>query len=328
MKVIGADIGGTHSRFGLFETKGRRLSLVHTETLPSAEYACLDDALANFIKRVDVEPAAAAFGVPGPVRDGRSQTTNLPWQIDERALSSILGGHSAILINDLEAQAWGIEWLGEDDWVALQAGVPDPEGNRAILAAGTGLGQAGLCRVHGGYRPFGTEGGHTDFAPATRLEMDLLENLAARFGHVSWERLVSGPGLENLFDFLDGRSAVPGAASLDTKEPDRAAAIARAAESRECPVCIAALDLFARLFGAEAGNLALKMMATGGLYLGGGIAPKMLVELRTGGFLERFRAKGRFAELMASIPVRVIIHPHAALLGAASVAMRRLLEST
>jgi len=139
--------------------------------------------------------------------------------------------------------------------------------------------------------------------------------------------LVSGPGLENLFDFLDERSAVPGATSLDTKEPDRAAAIARAAESRECPVCIAALDLFARLFGAEAGNLALKMMATAGLYLGGGIAPKILPKLQAGGFLERFRAKGRFGDLMASIPVRVITNPHTALLGAAGVAMRHHMET-
>jgi glucokinase len=325
--VIGADIGGTNCRFGLFDSNGDRLRLLHAEILPSARFRSVEEVLTRFLRDLEVRPAAAAFGVPGPVRDGHSQTTNLPWRVDQSKLSVALGGHPAVLLNDLEAQAWGIEWLAEDDWVELQAGVPNPEGNRAILAAGTGLGQAGLCRSRKGYRPFATEGGHTDFAPANRLEMDLLGWLAIRFGHVSWERLVSGPGLENIFDFLNERAATPDRAALDAETDDRAAAIAQAAAGG-CPLCTRALGVFVELYGAEAGNLALKMMATGGLYLGGGIAPKLLPKLQQGGFLARFRAKGRFEALMESIPVRVITHPHAALLGAAGVALRRLLSET
>jgi glucokinase len=323
MLVIGADIGGTHSRFGLFERDGGQLTLQSTRVLSSGDFASLEEALSAALRQLEVEPDAAGFGVPGPVREGRARITNLPWVVDTAKLSAVLGGRPARLLNDLEAQAWGIRWLGPDDLVELQPGRPGAAGNQAIISAGTGLGEAGLLWDGQTHHPFATEGGHADFGPGSALETELWAHLASAHGHVSWERLVSGPGLVNIFAFLLGRA--DSAASVEASEllsaTDPAAAIAEAALAGHCRLCAQALELFVALYGAEAGNLALKTMATGGLYLGGGIAPKMLEALRQGRFLQRFTDKGRFAELLRSIPVRVIVSPYTALFGAAGAAI-------
>jgi len=322
MLVIGADIGGTHSRFGLFEREGRQLRLRGTQTLSSEVFTSLEEVLSAALRQLGAQPEAAGFGVPGPVRDERARITNLPWVVDAPALSAVLGGCPVRLLNDLEAQAWGIRWLGPDDLVELQPGQPGAHGNQAIIAAGTGLGEAGLYWDGETHHPFATEGGHADFAPGSGLERELLAHLGSTYGHLSWERLVSGPGLRDIFAFLLGRAG--SGPSAEAKEPleaaDPSAAIAEAALQGRCRLCARALDLFVELYGAEAGNLALKMMATGGLYLGGGIAPKILDALRRGGFLRRFTDKGRFEELLRSIPVRVILNPHTALFGAAGAA--------
>ncbi len=323
MLVIGTDIGGTHSRFGLFECEGTRLRLRATRTLPSATFSSLEKALSAALRQLGAQPDAAGFGVPGPVRDGTAYITNLPWVVDAAALSGALGGRPVRLLNDLEAQAWGIRWLGPDDLVELQAGQAGSLGNQAIIAAGTGLGEAGLYWDGKDHHPFATEGGHADFAPGSTLESELLAHLAGSYGHLSWERLLSGPGLREIFAFLCQRADAPDAADsaqeiLDAADP--AAAITEAALAGRCALCSQALDLFVELYGAEAGNLALKMMATGGVYIGGGIAPKILPTLRRGGFLRRFADKGRFGALLRSIRVRVILNPHTALFGAAGAA--------
>ncbi len=322
MLVIGADIGGTHSRFGLFQGTGGQLRLLRAETLASGSFASLEDALAKALQRLQASPEAAGFGVPGPVRNGVAHITNLPWVVDADALSSTLGGRPAALLNDLEAQAWGVRWLSPADILVLQEGSRAAPGNRAIAAAGTGLGEAGLYWDGESHHPFATEGGHADFAPGSPLETDLLAYLQGKYGHVSWERLVSGQGLVEIFEFLSRRDAAAPAQEI-RNAPDAAAAIAESALAGRCALCSRALDLFVELYGAEAGNLALKLMATGGVYLGGGIAPKILPRLQQQGFLRRFGAKGRFESLMRSIPVSVILNPHTALFGAAAAAIRR-----
>jgi glucokinase len=305
MLVIGADIGGTHSRFGLFQGTGGQLRLLRAETLASGSFASLEDALAKALQRLQASPEAAGFGVPGPVRNGVAHITNLPWIVNVDALSSTLGGRPAALLNDLEAQAWGVRWLSPADILVLQEGSRAAQGNRAIAAAGTGLGEAGLYWDGESHHPFATEGGHADFAPDS-----------------PGERLVSGQGLVEIFEFLSRRDAVAPEQEI-RNAPDPAAAIAESALAGRCALCSRALDLFVELYGAEAGNLALKLMATGGVYLGGGIAPKILPRLQQQGFLRRFGAKGRFESLMRSIPVSVILNPHTALFGAAAAAIRR-----
>jgi glucokinase len=226
------------------------------------------------------------------------------------------------VINDLEAQAWGIAVLGPQDFVSLSAGSSDARGNAALIAAGTGLGQAGLYWDGITHRPFASEGGHTSFAPADDLEIALLEFLARRFGgHVSWERVVCGPGLVNLHDFLiEYRHQDPTSEHAERVRKEDPKAITEEALSGGCPLCVEALDLFARFYGAEAGNLALKLMATGGIYLGGGIAPKIVDKLQDRVFMTAFTAKGRMAPLLERIPVRVIVREGTALLGAARYA--------
>jgi len=260
--------------------------------------------------------------VAGPIRDGLCQITNLPWRIDIRQLGQAFGWPRVHLLNDLEAVAWGIPALAADDLAVLQAGEEGAGGNACVLAAGTGLGEAGLFWDGQRHHPFATEGGHADFAPASVLEEELLGWLRQRHGHVSWERLVSGPGIGNLYHFLaeraDGQSSQAGEATLLVAEDgdDLAATIATRAAAGSCRLCRATLDLFARLYGREAGNLALKHLALGGVYLAGGIAPRHLGLLGAGGFLEAFLDKGRMTPLLLRMPVKVILNPRVALYGA------------
>lgn len=319
LRVLSGDIGGTKTRLAMFEVAGAQLRSVVERSYPSRDFAALDDLIEDFLGAGDSRPDAAAFGIAGPVRDNVVDVTNLPWRISAAELAARFRIPRVALLNDLEANAWGLRALGEKDFHTLNAGVENPEGNAAIIAAGTGLGEAGLYRDGGRYRPFATEGGHADFSPGSELEIELLRFLMARYGHVSWERLVSGPGLVNIHDFLVHyrKHAVPDWLRDDMQADDPAAAISRAAQTGRDALCVEALALFVRLYGVEAGNLALKMMASGGLYLGGGIAPKILESLEGGAFMDAFRAKGRMQGLLEHMPVRVILNDRTALYGPA-----------
>ena len=318
--ILAGDIGGTSTRIALAHVEGRTLSLDPVERYASREHPGLGEIVSDFLARHPAPVDRACFGIAGPVRSGRVETPNLPWIIEAAALSRVLRSAPVKLINDLEANAYGVFTLGPDDFEVLNAGDPAPDGNAAILSAGTGLGEAGY---HGDGRelhPFASEGGHADFAARSDLEIELFRWLLPRFGgHVSYERVLSGPGLVNVYTFLrdTGRGEEPSKLSEEMRTGDPAAAISTAALRATSPLAVAALDLFVSILGAEAGNLALKMKATRGIYLGGGIAPKILPRLKRPGFLEAFVDKGRFRAFMEAIPVKVILNEHTALRGAA-----------
>jgi glucokinase len=319
--VLAGDVGGTNARLALFEARPEGPSLRLLETLSSRAHATFDEILRAFRARHPEPVEAACVGIAGPVVDGRVAASNLPWTVDGRVLAGVLGLPRAELINDLEANAYGLAALGPDDVATLREGEADAAAGGALISAGTGLGEAGLRReADGSFRPIRSEGGHADFAPNGELQVELLGFLAREFGHVSWERVLSGPGLLNVYRFLrdSGRGTEPGWLAEELRDGDDApAAIARAAETGRSELCAAALELFAALYGAEAGNLALKFLALGGVFLGGGIAPKILPILRGPGFLAAFADKGRLRPLLEKIPVRVILADRTALLGAA-----------
>jgi glucokinase len=320
--ILAGDIGGTNARLAFFDVADGRFSLVSASVFPSREFAGLDQIVAKFVDTSNLHPDAACFGVAGPVRNGRVETSNLPWVIESKRLADELNLTKAVLINDLEANAWGIAALDPKDVVALNQVKGDPVGNQAVISAGTGLGEAGMYWDGSKHHIFASEGGHTDFAPRDELEIDLFRYLSGRFGHVSYERVLSGPGLVNVFHFLrdTGRGAEPQWLTDEMLHSDPAAAISNAALSGKCPLCEQALDVFVSVFGAEAGNLALKVMATGGVYLGGGIAPKMLAKLSGPLFMHAFLGKGRMQPLLESMPVKVITNDKTALMGAARCA--------
>jgi glucokinase len=305
--ILTGDIGGTNTRLATVAYSDSRVQAIDGHTFSSPAYASLNDIVGEFLDaRPDFQPTAAAFGVAGPVVRGVCRVTNLPWVVDGAALAERLRLEQAHVLNDLEALAWGIDILQPDETVSLQLGAADARGNRAVIAAGTGLGEAGVFFDGRYHVPFATEGGHAEFAAATERDWQLHGFLERRFGHVSWERVVSGPGLVHLFEFLldDAGRATPD--WLRDPAQDGAAAITRRALSETDPLCVETLDWFARLYGAEAGNLALKMNARGGVYLGGGIAPKVLSALQKGAFLAGFLDKGRMRDLVEAMPVRVI----------------------
>jgi glucokinase len=321
--ILAGDIGGTKASIAFFE--GTPLRVVVQQTFASHEHAGLDEIVGQFVGRNRLRVQQAAFGVAGPVHDGRSRTTNLPWVVDARTLATALGIPRVWLLNDLEATAYGVAALEPADFVTLNAGAADAAGNAAIIAAGTGLGEAGLFWDGLTHHPFATEGGHTNFGATDALEGELLQWLSKQFDHVSWERLVSGMGLLNIYHFLrdtyraDERTWL--AEQMKTGDP--AATIAHTAQSGTSPLCQQTLDLFMALYGSEAGNLALKIMATGGVYVGGGIAPKNIGKLKDGTFMRHFLAKGRMRSLLEAMPVRVILNEKTALLGAARCAAVR-----
>lgn len=320
--ILAGDIGGTNARLAFFDVTNGSLRLVSASVFPSREYAGLDQIVSRFVDTSKLHPDAACFGVAGPVRNGRVEASNLPWVIESKRLADELNLKSAVLINDLEANAWGIAALDSKDVVLLNQVKGTPVGNQAVISAGTGLGEAGMYWDGVKYHIFASEGGHADFAPRNELEMDLFRYLSGRFGHVSYERIVSGPGLVNVFHFLrdTGRGAEPQWLTEEMSHADPAAAISRAALDGKCPLCEQALDLFVSVYAAEAGNLALKLMATGGVYLGGGIAPKMLAKLSGPLFMHAFVGKGRMQPLLETIPVKVITNDKTALMGAARCA--------
>ena len=323
--ILSGDIGGTKTRLAIVEVTGTRVNILREISYPSCNFSTFEALLGEFLSDAE-SPRHAAFGVAGPVQGRVVQTTNLPWHIDADALQKGFGFTRCTLLNDLEATACGLPALGEEDLLTLQAGAKDACGNRAVIAAGTGLGEAGLYWDGHQHQPFATEGGHASFSPADTLEFALLRHLQQQFGHVSWERVVSGMGLVSLHEFLCQyrNITVPDWLFQQMREGDAAAAISLAASSGRDALCIETLEWFVRLYGAEAGNLALKVMSRGGVYLGGGIAPKILPLLTSGAFLQAFTDKGRMRHLLEAMPVRIILNDRAALYGPALRAAQQM----
>lgn len=317
-RFLAGDIGGTKTRLAVATVQGSKVLIEHEASFPSQAYPRFENLLGEFLSGTAM-PGCAAFGVAGPVQGRAVQTTNLPWHIDADALQRRFGFASCILLNDLEATAYGLPALAPEELLTLQAGVINACGNAAVIAAGTGLGEAGLYWDGRQYRPFATEGGHASFSPANEQEFALLRYLQQQHQHVSWERVASGMGLLSLHGFLRQyrRVAVPHWLSDEMQSGDAASAISAAALAGSDEICVETLRWFVRMLGAEAGNLALKIMSRGGLYLGGGIAPKILPLLKNGEFLEAFLNKGRMRPQLEAMPVRVILNDRAALYGPA-----------
>jgi glucokinase len=321
--IFAADIGGTNARLGLFEP-GTRLSAIATKTYPSRHHGSLEEIVERFLAEHPAAPKRACFAIAGPVSEGCAFATNLAWNVDAQRLGRVVGLKEIVLINDLEAVAHGLGDLDHDDVVVLHPGAPGAEGNRAIIAAGTGLGEAGAYWDGHVHHPFASEGGHADFGARTREEMELLTRLSAKFGRVSYERLVSGSGLQEIYAFLRDRSLDQEPLWLTQEfavEPPSVVIVRNALNGRS-ERCLEALDRFVSIYGAEAGNLALKIMARGGVWIAGGIAPRILARLQTPGFLESFLAKGRMRPLLERMAIRVILNDKVGLLGAARHASR------
>jgi len=324
--ILVGDIGGTKATLALAHAD-HPLGAEHVVTVASRDHDSAADLVAAYAAAHPAPLEAACLGVPGPVIGDTVKATNLPWVIHRAAIAERLGDAPVILLNDLEAFGWGLAILPPERFAVLQDGAPGAEGNQALIAAGTGLGQAGLFWDGQRHVPFASEGGHADLAPRTAREIRLLEFLARRHGHVSWERALSGTGLMNIFEFLqeiEGMS-VPAdlAAALARGVRHDPAIVSTAALAERAPIAVEALAMFTNLFGAEAGNLALKFKATGGFYLGGGIAPKILPKLQDGSFVAAFVDKGRFMDMLKGVPVRVVLDTSTALYGAARYAAER-----
>ncbi len=327
--ILAGDVGGTKTNLGLFERAGDGLRLVRSDKFHSPDFPGLSAVIHAFLGAgpAGSQPVgsieAACFGIPGPVSDNRASTPNLAWVVDGPAISADIRVERLALINDLVATAEGIPLLKPGEVAVLHEGSPEPLGNRVLIAAGTGLGMSQLPRIGDRWVPVPSEGGHADYPPRTEDEIDLLRYLREHFGRVSAERVVSGPGLFNLYNFLrDARKLpeTPQVRSALGRGEDPAKVIgeaALAAGPHGCDLCSRALDMLVAAYGALAGNLALLGTATGGVYLGGGIAPKILPRLTLGPFLQAFTAKGRFVPYLKKVPVRVILNDQAALLGAA-----------
>jgi glucokinase len=324
--ILAGDIGGTKTHLALFENG----NCVHEKKFASQEYAGLLQVVEEFLSLHPASIERACFGVAGPVVNGVSQTTNLPWKIDAVELAKGLKISQVFLINDLEAHAWGIRSLKPTQVLTLNEGNSAVLGNQALIAAGTGLGEAGLYWNGKTHLPFACEGGHADFAAQTELEMELLRYFKNIFEHVSYERVLSGAGLYHLYRFLiDMRLENEGEEFEEiAMSHDPAKVISEKALSKESRACMRALDWFVSLYGAEAGNLALKFLALGGLYIGGGIAPKILPAMQSGGFMKAFTAKGRFSSLLSAVPVRIILDDNTALLGAANYTLHVATDPT
>ena len=322
--ILAGDIGGTNARLAYFQPQNGHLQLVSERVYPSREHSELGEIVSQFLKDSGTRPEAACFGIAGPVRNGRVETSNLPWVIEQSRLAKQIQLPATLLINDLEASAWGIGALAAGDLVPLNK-VPGPVvGNQAVVAPGTGLGEAGLFWDGTRHHVFACEGGHTDFAPRNDVEIELLRFLKARFGHVSYERILSGPGLVNVYDFLrDSNPASESSALAEAMQKgDAAAEISKAALAGDT-LAGSALDLWVDVYGAEASNLGLKIMSTGGLFLAGGISPKILPKLESPAFMKAFLDKGRMAPLIEAMPVCVVMNEKAGLLGAARCASVR-----
>jgi glucokinase len=321
--ILAGDIGGTSARLAFYEVQGSRWIARAEKTYPSRQYGGLEDIAREFAAATGLQAQRACFGIAGPVRNGRVVTSNLAWTVDAAVVARELRIPTVTLINDLEANAYGVACLKAGEWVELNPGAPGACGNLAVVSAGTGLGEAGVFWDGKEHHPFACEGGHSGFAPRTELEIELLRYLRGEFGaHVSIERVLSGPGLVNIYRFLRDCDKVPGAVALDveTSGKDLSASISTAALAGTNALCVKALEMFVGIYGAEAGNFALKIFSMGGMYIGGGIAPKILEKMKNRLFMEAFLDKGRMRSVLEAMPVRVIINPNTALLGAARCA--------
>lgn len=323
--ILAGDIGGTNARLAYFQPQNGHLRLLSERVFPSREHSELGEIVEQFLEESGTRPEVACFGIAGPVRNGRVETSNLPWVVEQSRLAKQIHLPATLLINDLEASAWGIGALEKTDLVPLNRVTGPAVGNQAVIAPGTGLGEAGMFWDGARHRVFACEGGHTDFGPQDDLQIELLGFLRRRFGHVSYERIVSGPGLVNVYEFLrdSGHEKETPEVAAQMKKGDPAAAISCAALDATCPLAQKALDIWISVFGSEASNLALKTMATGGLFLAGGISPKILPRLKGPMFMDAFLNKGRLRALMESIPVEVVTNEKAGLLGAARCAAAR-----
>ncbi|MGE5807879.1 MAG: glucokinase [Nitrospirota bacterium] len=323
--LLAGDIGGTKARLGIFQASGDDVRMVRAEELSSARYSGPAPMIRTFLRPRE-RISAASFGIAGPVINGTAIATNLPWMLSENSLSRSLNIRKLSLINDLVANAYGIALMKKGDFASLNR-ARQTEGNKALLSAGTGLGAAILFWDGRRHIVSPSEGGHVEFGPKNRLELGLLRYLFERFGHVSYERILSGAGLFNIYQFLRDTGVCgsePRWLSLRIDEGDPAAVITETARLGKNRLCQAALHLFVSIYGAAAGNLALQVMANGGMYLGGGIAPKIIWKLRDGTFMKAFSDKGRLSQIVGRIPVKVIMNDRAALWGAAAHASEML----
>ena len=316
--LLAGDVGGTATRLGLFTATDGRPTPLHTCKFTTVDYDGLAAMIAEVLDRAPRREviAAACFGVAGPVLEGRARLTNVPWSIDGAELAAAFDIGRIALLNDLEAMACAVPALEPGEFATLQEGEPLGSGNAAIIAAGTGLGEAMLHNIEGRFVAAASEAGHADFAARTPRELDFVRDLSQTLGRVRLEDVLSGPGLVNIHRFVHQRDGQC-VAVLAVQDPDRLpAAITAAALERRCPGCVDTLELFTSAYGAEAGNLALRSAATGGLFVGGGIAPRILPALESGTFMEAFRDKPPMTDLLAAVPVKVILHPQPGLLGA------------
>lgn len=309
--ILAGDIGGTNVRLALFEGRKKK----REQKYKSASYPNLETIVQEFLQE---KVEKAAFGIAGPVKEGRCKATNLPWIVDSSHLAKECRIPHVSLLNDLEANAYGLRALSSEEFFVLNKGDSDVKGNGALISAGTGLGEAGLYWDGAALHPFACEGGHVDFAPRNDLEWELYKYLEKKFGHVSYERVLSGPGIENLYHFLiDVKQEKP----LSGNISDLPREISKRAVEKTSPLCEKVLRWFSSIYGAEAGNAALKFLAISGVYLGGGIAPNILPFLQEKTFMEAFTGKGRFQKLLAQIPVKIVRNEDTALLGALEYAL-------
>jgi glucokinase len=325
--ILAGDVGGTKVHLALFDFTDGNLKHARDKVFPAKEYSGLEEIVKEFV--VSEKVTAACFGVPGPVREGRLRLTNLPWTLDSKELAQDLKIDYVFLINDLQANGFGIAELGADQIYTLSEGDARQVGNRALISAGTGLGEAFLIWDGRDYVPYPSEGGHSDFAPRDEDEIDLLRFLRQKYnGRISFERVVSGQGLTNIYEFLrDVRGLEEPAWLADRiRQEDPNAVITESAQKAKSQLCEKTVDMFVSAYGAEAGNLALKILSVGGLYVGGGIAPRILEKLKDGTFMKAFTDKGRLSQLLVNIPVRVILESRTALIGAAAYAEGRAAE--
>ncbi len=354
--ILAGDIGGTKTNLALYDWTTERVEPLRVESFHSGDYTSLEDILVEFLTPPEppipldlvgseggekiqkaskpasepVKLTAACFGIAGPVIDNRCQTTNLPWVVDGPTIAKQFSIPRVQLLNDLEATAYGLVWLRADELEVLNTGNPPKKRQAlALIAAGTGLGEGILFWDGKSYRPMPSEGGHTDFAPSNDLEIELLRYLRGQYLHVSYERILSGPGLHAVYEFLrDTKKNEPTWLAEKIKVGNPAAEIAQAGLQGQAEIAKQALDLFASIYGAEAGNLALKALSLDGVYIGGGIAPKLITKLQDGTFMKAFTNKGRYKKLLSNMPVKVIMNQQTALLGAASVAAALSLAPT
>ncbi|MBI3358846.1 MAG: glucokinase [Nitrospirae bacterium] len=325
--ILAGDIGGTKTVLAIYDESVEPFQLIRETVFKSRDFLQFDQILHQFLGDSNpVKIRAICLGVAGPIRHGQCKTTNLPWLLSENNLAKDFGVEKVRLLNDLEAAAYGMLFLQEDEMVSLNVETDlcvRPKGNIAVIAAGTGLGEAMLYWDGKAYIPMASEGGHADFAPQSDQEVALLRYLRAELGHVSYERILSGPGIYNIYRFLrdTGFADEPEWLRKKLSQGDKSAVIGEMGLAKKDPLCVEALSLFASIYGAEAGNLALKFFAVGGVFVGGGMAPKLLSALTNGAFMRGFTGKGRYANLMRTIPVHVALNSRAPLIGSAQYAL-------